>query len=81
MCKTITDWRNARKLKQAEAAALVGVTQGTWAKWEAGQVPPEQCLTVHGATGIPLHELRSDIYPTPPMRRSTDRRKREGAQA
>lgn len=75
MCKTIIDWRNERKMKQAEAAALVGVTQGTWAKWEAGQVPPEQCLSVHQATRIPLHRLRPDIYPAPPMRRESDRKK------
>jgi transcriptional regulator with XRE-family HTH domain len=81
MCKTILDWRQARNLTQAEAAALVDVKQAAWSKWENGQVPPEQCLSVHKVTGIALHLLRPDIYPTPPLRRSTDRRKREGAQA
>ena len=74
MCKTILDWRNERKLTQTEAAALVGIGQAAWAKWEKGQVPAEQCLKVHRLTDIPLHELRPDIYPAPPMRRATDRK-------
>jgi DNA-binding transcriptional regulator YdaS (Cro superfamily) len=73
MNSIIKKWRDERKLTQAAAGALVGVTQPTWAKWEDGQVPPEQCLTVHGATGIALHELRPDIYPVP-QRRASDRR-------
>lgn len=78
MCKHVLDWRIARKLTQAEAAALVDVAQPTWAKWEAGQVPPEQCLKVHDLTGVALHLLRPDIYPMP-QRRATDRKK-AGAQ-
>lgn len=78
MTSSIKKWRDEHKLTQAAAGALVGVTQPTWAKWEDGQVPPEQCLPVHRATGIALHELRPDIYPVP-QRRATDRRK-AGAQ-
>lgn len=75
MCKTIFEWRTARKMTQTEAASMVGIGQAAWAKWEKGQVPAEQCLKVHKITGIALHLLRSDIYPVP------QRRKREGAQA
>jgi len=74
MCKTIFDWRQARKITQTEAAELAGVGQPAWAKWEKGQVPAEQCLKVHRITAIPLHLLRPDIYPAPPMRRATDRK-------
>ena len=74
MCKTILDWRTARKLTQTEAAAKFGIGQAAWAKWEKGQVPAEQCLRVHDVTGIALHVLRPDVYPVP-QRRATDRRK------
>ena len=78
MTQTLQQWRATNKLTQAEAGARAGVAQGTWAKWEAGQVPPEQCLTVHGVTGIPLHCLRPDIYPESLSDRRKPR-KREGA--
>lgn len=74
MSNELSKWRAARKFTQAEAGALVEVSQATWAKWEGGQVPPEQCLKVHEVTGIALHVLRPDIYPVP-QRRATDRKK------
>lgn len=74
MCKTIFNWRTARKLTQTEAASKAGVGQAAWAKWEKGQVPAEQCLKVNRITAIPLHELRPDIYPAPPMRRAGDKK-------
>jgi transcriptional regulator with XRE-family HTH domain len=74
MCKSILEWRTAQKITQTEAAALAGVGQAAWAKWERGQVPAEQCLKMHRITAIPLHILRPDIYPAPPMRRATDRK-------
>lgn len=78
MSNELSKWRAARKFTQAEAGSLVEVSQATWAKWEGGQVPPEQCLKVHEVTGIALHVLRPDVYPVP-QRRATDRRK-AGAQ-
>jgi DNA-binding XRE family transcriptional regulator len=78
MASIIRKWRDEQKLTQAAAGALVGVTQPTWAKWEDGQVPPEQCLAVHDATGLPLHLLRPDIYPMPP---ESDRRRGERRRA
>lgn len=65
MSKHLKDWRKKRNLKQAAAAEMAGVTQPSWAKWESGKVPPEQCLMVHRLTAIPLHVLRPDIYPAP----------------
>lgn len=32
-------------------------------RWE--RVPPRRCQTIHRLTGIPLHELRPDVYPPP----------------
>jgi transcriptional regulator with XRE-family HTH domain len=73
MTTALLNWRSERKFTQAEAGSLAGVSQATWAKWEGGQVPPEQCLNVHKVTGIALHVLRPDVYPIP-QRRASDRR-------
>ena len=40
-----------------------------------GILPAEQCLKIHRITRIPLHLLRPDVYPVPPMRRVTDKQK------
>jgi hypothetical protein len=34
--------------------------------WAENGVPAERCALVEEATGIPLHELRPDIFPAPP---------------
>jgi len=65
MTEHLKTWRLKRNLTQTEAAEQAGVRQPSWAKWESGKVPPEQCLTVHRLTAIPLHVLRPDIYPAP----------------
>jgi DNA-binding transcriptional regulator YdaS (Cro superfamily) len=31
----------------------------------AGQIPAKRALRVHQITGIPLHELRPDVFPAP----------------
>jgi transcriptional regulator with XRE-family HTH domain len=65
MANSFRKWRKAQGLTQIEAAALFKMSQPSIAKWENGHVPPEQCLLVNKVTGIPLHELRPDIYPKP----------------
>ncbi len=44
-------------------ANALGITRSAVSQWRA--VPPQQCLALHRITGIPLHELRPDIYPAP----------------
>jgi DNA-binding XRE family transcriptional regulator len=63
MAKHLKSWRKARQLTQTQAADLLGVTQVTWSKWEAGIIPAEQCPRVHSLTGIDFHLLRPDVYP------------------
>lgn len=41
----------------------IGITRQAIAQWD--RVPAEQCIQVSKITGIPLHELRPDIYPEP----------------
>lgn len=46
--------------------AKLGIAHTSVIGWrQAGRIPAERCLAVSQATGIPLHELRPDIYPAP----------------
>lgn len=65
MTHTLRKWRKERGLNQEALGELLGEGQPTIARWENGNIPPEKCLTVHDATGIPLHELRPDMYREP----------------
>ena len=65
MANLFRKWRKEAGLTQIEAADLFNVSQPYIAKWESGKIPPERCLLVNRVTGIPLHELRPDIYPKP----------------
>ena len=44
-------------------ARAIGVTSQAIAQWR--RIPAERCQAVSAATGIPLHDLRPDIYPAP----------------
>ncbi|HWW46281.1 MAG TPA: YdaS family helix-turn-helix protein [Xanthobacteraceae bacterium] len=46
-----------------ELASRLGVTPQAISGWR--RVPPTRVLAVSEITGIPPHELRPDIYPTP----------------
>lgn len=47
----------------AKLAALLGVTSQAVSQWD--QVPPLRVLEVSRFLGIPPHEIRPDVYPTP----------------
>mgnify|MGYP002260339733 CR=1 FL=1 len=63
----ISDWMQAQGLKDAQAAELFGCERSHFSKVRRGKVRPgtDLCLKVNEVTGIPLHELRPDIYPEP----------------
>jgi DNA-binding transcriptional regulator YdaS (Cro superfamily) len=44
-------------------ARLLGITKQAVFSWE--RVPYERARAVQDATGIPLHDLRPDIWPAP----------------
>jgi len=53
---------------QSALARAIGVQQAHvwyWLKKRGGKVPAEQVLPIEAATGVPRHELRPDLYPTP----------------
>lgn len=61
----IRAYRQAAGLSQTEFGKLFGVLAPAVCKWEEGKVSVQYALAVHKATGIPLHDLRPDIYPAP----------------
>lgn len=59
----LREYRGKRSLD--DLATDFGVNRSTYFRWEVGKVPPERCREVSDKTGIPLHELRPDIFPAP----------------
>jgi len=56
------------RAKQAAGGATglarhLGVTSQAISQWR--RVPAERVLDVERASGVPRHELRPDLYPTP----------------
>lgn len=47
----------------AKVAALLGLTSQAVSQWD--KVPPTRVLVLSRALGIPAHEIRPDIFPTP----------------
>ena len=45
-------------------AEMIGVSRACVSSWKWRGVPATQCLDVHEATKVPLHQLRPDIYPS-----------------
>lgn len=52
---------------QSALARAIGVSQPSVWKWvrDGKPIPAERVPAVSNATGIPLHELRPDIFPAP----------------
>jgi len=48
-------------------AEFLGTTPGFISQIKTGRrkMPPKYCVSVSEEFGIPLHELRPDIFPTP----------------
>jgi transcriptional regulator with XRE-family HTH domain len=67
----LRSYRERARVTLEQLAAQFEVNKTTVLRWEEGKVPAERVLAVSGATGIPPHMLRPDIYPSPerPRRR------------
>jgi DNA-binding transcriptional regulator YdaS (Cro superfamily) len=55
----------ARNLRLADLARSLKVDKATVTRWDQKRVPAERAEDVKRATGIPLHELRPDLWEAP----------------
>lgn len=46
----------------ADLAKACGVSYQAVRKWESGRIPAERAVQVSKVTGIPLNELRPDLW-------------------
>ena len=47
----------------AKLAAVVGIRKEAIQGWKRSGIPPTRAQSISQITGIPLHELRPDVYP------------------
>jgi DNA-binding transcriptional regulator YdaS (Cro superfamily) len=59
----LTEWMKAERGRLSKLAAFLDVTPGAIAQWE--RVPAERMGLISGFTGIPMKELRPDIFGAP----------------
>ena len=48
---------------RSRIAEAVGIANSTVTEWK--QIPPKHAMVVSNITGVPVHVLRPDIFPTP----------------
>ncbi|KKX29215.1 helix-turn-helix transcriptional regulator [Rhizobium sp. LC145] len=62
----IKHWRTERSLSIEAAGALVGVSGVQWHRYENGtrRIPAEKAPSISKLTGVPLHEIRPDVFGT-----------------
>lgn len=56
----LTEWMNSERGRQAKLAAACRVTHSAVSQWT--KVPGERLPIVSRVTGIPMKELRPDLY-------------------
>jgi len=63
----LKSFRADHGVTQQELAARIGLSRWTVNQIETGAYGPswKMCLKIEGALGIPRHELRPDIFPSP----------------
>lgn len=61
----LTEYRKARGLSQEELAELLGVSRPTVTRWETGarKIDGRLVPAVSEQTGIPVSDLRPDLFP------------------
>lgn len=72
---SLKDYMSATGKKDADIAAALGVNPEVVRLWRHGRrkINAERAIALSKVTGIPLHELRPDLWEAPPsatMRRS-----------
>lgn len=64
MTTALKTWRTEAQMDAENAAKLAGVSLPTWSRWETGgrKVPAERVPSLAKLTGIPMHQLRPDVF-------------------
>lgn len=64
MSTALKTWRTVAQIDAENAAKLAGVSLPTWSRWETGarKVPAERVPSLSRITGVPMHELRPDVF-------------------
>jgi len=64
MSTALKSWRTTANMDAESAAKLAGVSLPTWSRWETGgrKVPAERVPALSRLTGVPMHELRPDVF-------------------
>lgn len=64
---TLADYLSKPGSTAVALGRRLDVSHSTILRWASGRVPAERARAVSDATGIPLHELRPDLF-DPPQR-------------
>lgn len=56
-------WLNAERGRRQKLAEALDIYQSALSQWN--QVPATRATEVSNFTGIPLHQLRPDVFPAP----------------
>lgn len=59
----LTAWLNAERGRRQKLADALNIYASALSQWN--QVPATRATEVSDITGIPLHELRPDVFPAP----------------
>lgn len=63
----LKNWREQSGLVGNQAAEKLGISQSQWSKYELNlrNVNPSRAAALSELTGIPLHEIRPDVFSAP----------------
>lgn len=59
----LISWLDEERGRRKRLAETLGILPGALSQWS--QVPAIHAVKVAEVTGIPLHSLRPDVFPTP----------------
>lgn len=64
----LISWLDGERGRRTRLARTLGILPGALSQWT--QVPATHAAKVSEVSGIPAHELRPDVFPTPKMEKA-----------
>ncbi|UJW87920.1 helix-turn-helix domain-containing protein [Devosia sp. SL43] len=61
--ENLIKWLDEKRGRRGDLTRALKITPGALSQWS--QVPATRATEVSAVTGIPLHELRPDVFPAP----------------